>query len=168
MDFRTSGCFHVLLNATIFNMQQSEILKGAAIAAAINGVINGIINWFQVRDQDVILLVDDRISATSHTVLAGAVPLAASLAFILSSIAYASWKYSPKPPYWWSGFWLSLKHAIFAFGLMVLLGVLISRAVGEVYFSPWQSAVFAGLVAALTAGAVDVLTKLHIMRAPKS
>jgi hypothetical protein len=145
-------------------MQQSEMIKGAFVGAAINALINGVINWFQVKNQAAILLVDDRISSTEHTVLSGAVPLATSLAFILSSIAFATWKHTARPPYFWMGFWLSLKHAIFAFGVMVILGVLLSRIFGQVFFTPIQSACFAALIAAITAGLVDFLTKSQILR----
>lgn len=141
------------------------MVKGAAIGAFINAVINGVINWFQVKDQSTILLADDCISSGTHTVLSGAVPLATSLAFILSSIAYATWKHTARPPYFWSGFWLSFKHALFAFGAMVVIGVLMSRIVGEVYFTPLQSAFFAAGVAAITSGLVDYLTKSQILSA---
>ena len=91
---------------------KSELLKGAISSGVINGIVNGLIYWFQVKDKKEILLTDNLISSTEHTVFAGAVPLATSLSFILSSIAYFTLKAPGKPPYFPKVFLLALKNAI--------------------------------------------------------
>jgi hypothetical protein len=136
-------------------MTQKEINKGAITGGVINAVINGIINWFQVRNLDQVLVTDNLISSEQHTLFSGAVPLAVSLAFILSGIAYATTKVPEKPKYFPKYFVKSLWYAFATFGIVVTLGVLWQHFIGSVSISPVAAAVWAGIIAGIVAAVVN-------------
>jgi putative flippase GtrA len=127
-------------------------------------VINGVIAWFGVRHAESILLTDNQISSTEHTVFAGAVVTAISLAFILSSIAYFTWKIPGKPSYFPKVLLTCLRHTIFTFGLVVALAILIQRYAGSVPVSPFMAALITGIIAGVTAGMVTYLTQAELIR----
>jgi hypothetical protein len=143
-------------------MTQQDIAKGAAINVVINGLINGVINWFQLDKASKHFLTVDSITTTEHTVFSGAVTLAVSLAFILSSIAYFTVKDPSKPPYFPKVFLLALKHSLYAFGLVALAGMLLQRYAGSIEVSPFAAATIAGLIAGIVAGIVDYETKMQL------
>ena len=66
----------------------SNMIKGAVIGGFMNAIINGLKYWFSVRHETGVRLTHDLISSTENTVFSGAVPLATSLAFFLTSIAF--------------------------------------------------------------------------------
>jgi hypothetical protein len=136
-------------------MTQKEITKGAITGFVMNAVINGIINWFQVRNLDEVLVTDNLISSEEHTLFSGAVPLAVSLAFILSGIAYATTKIPGKPAYFPKYFMKSLWYAFATFGIIVTLGVLWQRFMGSITISPVVAAVWAGIIAGIVAAVVN-------------
>lgn len=143
-------------------MTHSEIKKGTLISAAANAVINGVINWFQLDKASKHFLTVDSITTTEHTVFSGAVTLAVSLAFILSSIAYFTVKDPSKPPYFPKVFLLALKHSVYAFGLVALSGMLLQRYAGSIEVGPIAAATIAGLIAGIVAGIVDYETKMQL------
>lgn len=144
-------------------MTKEHLIKGALMGGLINAVINGLIYWFQVKGQDQVMVTDNSISSTEHTVFAGGVILATSLAFILSSIAYFTTKIPGKQPYFPGAFLLSLKNALFAFGAVTVLGVLIQRTMGTMYVSPMTATLITALLAGVISIAVDYLTKQDII-----
>jgi len=141
----------------------NELQKGALASGVINAIINGIINWFTLDKSHALYLTGDSISSSAHTVFAGAVPLALSLAFILSSIAYLTIKQPGKPAYFPGVFLLALKHSVYAFGIVTILGLLIQRFGGSIEVSHLTGAVIAGLIAGLTGGVVDFETKRSVL-----
>jgi putative flippase GtrA len=143
-------------------MTLEHVVKGASINFAINAVINGVINWFQLDRSKNHFLTVDSITSSEHTVFSGAVVLAVSLAFILSSIAYFTVKDSSKPPYLPKVFLLALKHSVYAFGLVALAGMLLQRYAGSIEVSPIVAATIAGLIAGIVAGIVDYETKMQL------
>jgi len=146
----------------------AELKKGAFVSAFANGIINAVINWFTVRGNESLLLTDDLISSGQHTVFAGAVPLAVSLAFILTTITYFTTKSPGKPPYFPKVFLLALKHSFFAFGIVVAVAIVIQRFFGAITVSPVQSALLAGFIAALVGGVVTFLTSKEITSSAES
>lgn len=136
----------------------SNLRKDALIGGCINGIINGVINWFQVKGESSILLTNDAISSREHTVFSGAVPLAVSLAFILTSVAYFTSKKESKPPYFPKVFVLGLKHSAYAFGLVTIFALLLQRFVGSIAVSPVLAAGIAGLTAAIVGTIVNYET----------
>ncbi|WP_288370698.1 hypothetical protein [uncultured Algoriphagus sp.] len=135
----------------------TEIWKGALTGGVINAIINGLINWFQVKNLDSVLVTDNLISSEAHTLFSGAVPLAVSLAFILSGVAYATTKIPNKTPYFPRYFLKSLQYAFSAFGMVVTLGVLWQRWVGSIEISPVMAAVWAGIIAGIVAFVVNLM-----------
>lgn len=142
----------------------AELKKSALIAGGFNAVINGIINWFSVKDLDKVLVSDNLISSTEHTLLSGAVPLAVSLAFILSGVAYLTTKIPNKPSYFPKIFWLSMKHTFMAFGIAVTFGVMWQRWMGSIEISPIMATVCTGLIAGIVAAIVNYLTVKEILK----
>ncbi|MCU0358855.1 MAG: hypothetical protein MUE95_14905 [Cyclobacteriaceae bacterium] len=145
-------------------MLLTEIKKGAAINGVANAVINGIINWFLLdKTQPTVLLTDDHISSTAHTVFAGAVPLAVSLAFILTSIAFFQTKTQIKPPYFPTVFGKALKHSVYAFGLVTIFAILLHRFAGSIEVNLPVAAIIAGIIAGIVAAIVDYETKKTLL-----
>jgi len=144
-------------------MTKQDIIKGASVNLVINAIINGAINWFQLDKSKTHYLTADSINTTEHTVFSGAVVLAVSLAFILSSIAYFTVKDPNKPPYFPKVFLLALKHSVFAFGIVALTGLLIQRMAGSIEVSSTLAAVIAGLIGGIVAGIVDYETKMQLI-----
>ena len=149
-------------------MTLNEIKKGAAINGVVNAVINGIINWFILdKSHPTMLLTQDQISSSSHTVFSGAVPLAISLAFILTSIAFFQTKVENKPSYFPTFFVKALKHSVYAFGLVVIFAILLQRYAGEVEVSLPLAAIIAGIIAGIVAAIVDFETKKSLFENKK-
>lgn len=140
----------------------SHLLKASVINGAINAVINGAIQFFMLRGHGPVALTADAISTTEHTVLGSAVPLAVMLAMILTAVTHLTIK-GPKPPFFPGVFWLTLKHGIFAFGVVVLAAVLWQRAVGTVDVSVGSAVVILGIIAGLVAAVVHYMTTLAAM-----
>jgi hypothetical protein len=145
-------------------MTTKSLLNGAIFNGAINAIINGLITWFTSDKENAIKLTSDSISSVEHTVLAGSVPLAVSLAFILSTIAYFTFKVPNKPKYFPTIFILSIKHSIYAFGIVVVFAILLQRLAGTVLVSPLVGSVIAGAVAGLVASIVDYETKSTMLK----
>lgn len=135
----------------------AEILKGAVIGGAINAIINGAIQFALLRGNETIPLTVNEIINEQHTVLGAAVPLAVSLAMILTVVAYATIK-APKRPFIPAVLWLTFKHGIFAFGLVVAGAVMWQRLMGEISVSLAIAVVVLGVVAGMVAGVVNFMT----------
>jgi hypothetical protein len=142
---------------------KNELLKSSIIGGLINGIINGVTNWFEVKGKTSILLTQNVISSTEETVFSLAVPLAVSLAFMGTSIAYLTLKFKNKPPYFPTVFLTGLKHAFFVFGVVVAFAVLIQRFAGSISTTPLGSAIVVGVVAAIIAMVVNYLTVTAII-----
>lgn len=143
-------------------MGQAEILKGALLSGAINAMINGIIQYFAMRGSDSIPLSVDAISAGTHTVFASAVPLATSLAMILTAVAYGTVK-GPKKPFVPTTLWLIAKHGLFAFGAVVAGAVVWQRVFGTVEVSLPTAVVLLALVAGSVSTVVNYMTISEIV-----
>jgi hypothetical protein len=140
----------------------SHLLKASVINGAINAAINGAIQFFMLRGHGPVALTADAISTTEHTVLGSAVPLAVSLAMILTAVTHLTMK-GPKPPFFPGVFWLTLKHGFFAFGVVVTAAVVWQRALGTVEVSVGGAVVILGIIAGLVAAAVHYMTTLASM-----
>jgi O-antigen/teichoic acid export membrane protein len=142
---------------------KEHLMKGALMGGIINAIINGAINWFQVKGKTELYLTVDAITNTEHTVLGGAVILAASLAAILTIISYFTVKSPDKPPFFPKALLLTLKNTFFAFGVMVTISILIQRIAGSIAVTPLTGVVIVGLVAGVVAGVVDYMTKKELL-----
>jgi hypothetical protein len=126
---------------------------------AINAVINAAIKAWLLRVQGPVPLSADAISSTSHTALSGAVPLAVSLAMILTIIVWLTPK-GLKRPFLPDILLLIAKHGVLAFGILVTAAVLWQRAVGTVSVPVWVAVIVLGLIAGLVAAVVQYYTAL--------
>lgn len=136
---------------------QGKILRGAVLNGFVNAVINGAIQIYFLWGSATIPLSVNKIVNDSHTVLGSAVPLAVSLAMILTVVAYATLK-APKKPFWPSVLWLTFKHGMFAFGLCVTGAVMWQNASGTVTVSLTTAVTVLGIIAGLVAGVVNYMT----------
>ena len=144
---------------------QPEILKGAAINGVINAVINGAIQVVLLRGSGQMPLTVDSIGTETHTVLGSSVPLAVSLAMILTAVAHWTTK-GPKKPFVPTTLWLVIKHGLFAFGAVVAAAVVWQRSVGTVEVGLGMAVLILGLVAGVVAAVVNYMTISAIVERP--
>lgn len=138
-------------------MTDHKVLKGAIIGGLINAIINGAIQLYLLKDHAPVPLSVDGITNDAHTVFGAAVPLAVSLAMILTVIGYLTLK-EAKKPFWPDVLWLTVKHDLFAFGLIVFGAVVWQRVMGSVSVSLIMAAAILSVVAGLVAGMINYMT----------
>lgn len=146
-------------------LTRAEILKGAVISGVINAVINGAIQFFLLRGAGPLPLTVDSIGTETHTVLGSSVPLAVSLAMILTAVAHTTVKV-PKKPFVPTTLWLVIKHGLFAFGTVVALAVVWQRVMGSVEVGLGTAVLLLGVIAGLVAAIVNYMTISEIVRKP--
>lgn len=134
-----------------------KILKGSAVSGTINAVVNGTIQLFLLPGTAMIPVTVNGISNEQHTLLGAAVPLAVSLAMILTLVAYATLK-APKRSFVPTVLWLTIKHGIFAFCLVVSCALFWLRVMDEVSVTRTTAVLILGLIAGLVAGVVNYMT----------
>jgi len=139
------------------SLDDAEIRKGALISGAINAVINGAIQWYLLSGHGSLPLTVDGITNDEHTVFGAAVPLAVSLAMILTAVAYTTIK-GPKPSFYPAFLWMVVKHGFFALGVAVTFAVLWQRILGSIEVSLPVGVIILGLVAGVASAAVNYLT----------
>lgn len=136
---------------------RTGLASASLVNGAVNAVINGLIQLVLLRGKGPIALSADAIGSTEHTVLGTAVPLAVSLAMILTAISQFTQK-PPRHPFFPTVAWLIVKHGLLAFGAVVAGAILWQRLAGTVVVSPVVAAVILGLIAGLVAAFVNYLT----------
>jgi hypothetical protein len=142
----------------------AHLRKDAIIGGSINAVLNGVINWFSVKDKTALLLTQNLIDSTEYTVFSGAVPLALTLAFIQTSMAYFTTKVPGKPSYFPTYFFRALRHSIYAFGLVTIFAILLQRFAGSIAVSPIAAAAISGFVAGLVGTIVNFETRKSLFK----
>jgi hypothetical protein len=143
-------------------MTQSDIFKGALLSGVINAVINGAIQFFLLRGDTPMPLTVDSIGTETHTVLGASVPLAVSLAMILTAVAHWTTK-GPKKPFFPTTLWLVIKHGLFAFGAVVAGAVMWQRIMGTVEVGLGSAVLILGLVAGIVSAVVNYMTISEIV-----
>jgi hypothetical protein len=138
-------------------MGRDEIIKGAAISGVINAVINGGIQWMLLKGHSPIPLTVDGITNDEHTVFGAAVPLAVSLAMILTAVAYSTVK-KPRPPFYPTFLWMTVKHGFFALGMIVTFAVFWQRMMGSIDVSLTAAVIILGVVAGVVSAVVNFMT----------
>ena len=138
-------------------ISDSKILGGAVISGVTNGLINGAIQWYLLKGHASIPLSVDGITNDEQTVLGTAVPLAVSLAMILTVVAYLTLK-APKRRFLPGVLWLTIKHGVFAFGLIVAGAVTWQRLMGTVEVSLGAAVIILGVIAGIVGGLVNYMT----------
>ena len=144
-------------------MTDSHILKGALLSGVINAVINGAIQYFILRGSGPIPLSVDSIATETHTVLGSSVPLAVSLAMILTAVAHWTTK-GVKKPFFPTTLWLVIKHGLFTFGLVVAGAVMWQRIMGTIDVSLGSAVLILGLVAGIVSAIVNYMTISEIVK----
>ena len=139
------------------SLSAAAIRRGAVVAGLSNAAINGVIQFWLLRGQDHIALTVDGITNTQQTVFGTAVPLAVSLAMILTAITYFTLK-APKRAFFPGMLWLIVKHGIFAFGLVVSGAVVWQRLMGSVAVSLTTAVLLLAVIAGLVSTLVNAMT----------
>ena len=93
------------------------------------------------------------------------VPLAVSLAMILTAVAHWTLK-APKKPFIPTTLWLVIKHGLFAFGAVVAGAVVWQRMAGTVEVGLLTAVVFLGVLAGIVAALVNYMTISEIVQEP--
>ena len=146
------------MSTTIMNNESDKkIMIGALVSGVINAIINGGIQWYLLSGHDTLALTVDGITNDEHTVFGAAVPLAVSLAMILTAVAYTSIP-KPRPPFLPGYLWLVFKHGIFALGLIITFAVIWQRVLGTVFVSLPMAVIILGLVAGVVSAIVNYMT----------
>jgi hypothetical protein len=138
-------------------MLDKDLAKGAAVSGVINAVINGAIQWWLLAGHSPLPLTVDGITNDEHTVFGAAVPLAVSLAMILTAVAYTSAP-KPRPPFYPTFLWLVVKHGFFALGVIVTFAVLWQRILGSILVSLPVAVILLGLIAGVVSAIVNYMT----------
>ena len=99
----------------------------------------------------------DSIGTETQTVLGSSVPLAVSLAMILTAVVHWTTK-GPKKPFSPTTLWLVIKHGLFAFGAVVAAAVIWQRTVGTIEVGLGTAVLVLGIVAGLVAAIVNYMT----------
>ncbi len=136
---------------------EPQVLKGALVSGAINAVINGAIQWYLLAGHSPLPLTVDGITNDEHTVFGAAVPLAVSLAMILTAVGFTTVK-PPKPAFYPTFLWMTVKHGFFALGVVITFAVLWQRIFGSIAVSLPVAVVILALVAGAAAAIVNYLT----------
>ncbi|MEN9570235.1 MAG: hypothetical protein RL172_1466 [Bacteroidota bacterium] len=145
------------------NNTDAGLKKQAIIGGSTNAFTSGLLNWFSVKDKESLLLTDDLISSTKQTIFSGAVPSAVILAFLITSLTYFKFKKTGKPAYFPKVFFMALRHAVFAFGAVTIVAILIQRYFGSLTLLPWQSVLVVAIISGIIGGTVDYLTKRELV-----
>lgn len=148
-------------------MTNKSIIIGSITVGVINCTINTLQYWFAMGEKyPTIFLTQNSISSDVPTVFSKAVPLAVSLSFIVTFVAFFTTKMKNKPPYFPGYFLKALKHCVFAFGLVTIFAVLFQKYVGAIEVSHMLASIITGLVSGFAATVVDFETKkdLHLVQ----
>jgi hypothetical protein len=135
----------------------SDVAKGAVLSGVINAIINGAIQWYLLSGHAPLPLTVDSITNDEHTVFGAAVPLAVSLAMILTAVAYTTVK-PPKPRFYPTFLWLTIKHGFFALGVIVTFAVLWQRVFDSILVPLAAAVIILGLVAGVVSAVVNYMT----------
>lgn len=142
------------------SLDRSGIVKASLIQAGVNTVINGIINYFMIRGTDVHAITADSITSDGgDTVVGHSVFTAVILAIIFTLLGFNGQKKHLPGISWFEVGGLALRNAVYAFGVIVILGVLWQRIFPDLTVETVGAAAIAGLIA----GAVSGMTNYHTL-----
>lgn len=131
---------------------RGDLVKASLIQAGVNTVINGVINYFMIRGNDVHRITGDSITSGNDTVVGHAVFTAVILAVIFTLLGFHSHRKQLPGVTWREVGDLAVMHAIQAFGLMVILGVLWQKLFPNLGIGTPGAAVIAGGIAGVVVG----------------
>lgn len=145
-------------------LNRNEIAKASLIQAGINTLINGTINYFMIRGKEVHAITADSItSGGSDTVVGHSVFTAVILAIIFTVLGFNAHRKQLPDVSWREVAWLAFKNAIYAFGLMVVLGVLWQKMFPDVTVNTMGAATIAGLIAGAVSGITNYSTLSRLL-----
>lgn len=140
-------------------MNQSTLLQGAIKQGAISFLISGTLAYLSGRNGGLQRITDDCISAGgSATIVGQAVTSGVIMAIILTLILHKGQKSVLGDRLWPTLIRQILKNAIYAFGLLVIVGVVWQRIFGSIQLGPLPAALLTGLIAGTVSGITNYST----------
>lgn len=143
--------------------KQNEIVKASLIQAGVNTVINGVINYFMIRGKEVHVITTDSITTGNDTVIGHAIFAAVILAVIFTLLGFKSQRKHLPNVSWGEVGRLAMQNAIYAFGLMVILGVLWQKVFPNFTVGTISAALIAGLIAGAVSGITNYSTLTRLL-----
>lgn len=143
-------------------LQHKDIVTTSLIQAGVNTVINATINYFMIRGQDTHLITTDSITSGSSTVIGHSIFTAVLLAVVFTLLGFNSHRKQWPNVAWIQVGRLAVHHAIYAFGLMIILGVLWQNMFPDVRIGTLGAATIAGGVAGVVSGITNFSTLSHL------
>lgn len=139
------------------------MIKASLIQAANNTVINAIINYFLFRDKDLHYITSDSITAGSDSVIGRSVFLAVSLGVIFTLLGFQSLRPVLPQVTWRQVTPMAIQNGIYAFGLIVIFGVLWQRTFPDLTVSTVGAALIAGVIAGFASGITNYATVTRLL-----
>ncbi len=142
---------------------RNDIIKSSLIQAATNTVINAVINYFMVRGKEVHPITADSITGGSDTVIGQSVFLAVSLAVIFTLLGFKSLRPVLPGVTWGQVIPMAVKNGVYAFGLVVIAGVLWQRMFPDLTVGTLGAALIAGGIAGFASGVTNYSTVTRLI-----
>jgi uncharacterized membrane protein len=150
-------------------LNQPELIKASCTQATINTVINGVINYFMIRGNALHTITADSItSGGSDTVIGHSVFTAMILAVIFTLMGFKSHRSHLRGVTWGDARSLAAKNAVFAFGIIIIGGVLWQKVCPGVTVGTLTAAAIAGAIAGLVSGITNYSTLSRLRERSKS
>ena len=144
-------------------LQRPAIVTASVIQAGVNTVINGVINYFMIRGKDTHLITTDSITAGSDTVIGHSIFTAVLLAVIFTLLGFNAQRKQLPNVTWGQVGRLAVHHAVYAFGLMVIAGVLWQKGFPNVSIGTVGAACIAGGIAGAVSGITNYSTLTRLV-----
>lgn len=151
------------------------MIRQALTAASANALINGFKAWYSFGKESGLSLTIDSISAGSGTVLGAAVAGAFGLGLAATAVTFLTFRSAARKKgvrlvdglrFWPKYAWLMLKHAIFLFGVLVVLSILFHRLFGEITVSGAAASVITAALAFLVSCSTALATMSEMVVKP--
>lgn len=139
------------------SLDKGQLAKGATITGVVNAIINGAIQYFLLKGHAPIPITVDSITNNVHTVLGAAVPLAISLAIILTVVSFYKIK-DRQVAFFPFVLGMVLKHGFFTFGVVTALAVVWQRLFGTIDIALFPAIIMIGVIAGLISSIIEYST----------
>lgn len=146
------------------NLQpRPDIVTPSLVQAVVNAIINGVISYFMLRGEVAHAITADSITQGSDTVIGHSVFTAMILAVVFTIMGFRSHRGRYPDVTRGAIAWMAAKNAIYAFGLVVIAGVLWQRAFPDVLVGTVTAASIAGLIAGAVSGITNYSTLSRLL-----
>lgn len=142
---------------------REQLVRASFLQAATNAVINGTIGYATLEKGKNHLITADSITAGSNTVVGHAMPTAIILAVVFTLMSYKSHRQFLPGRTWSEVAKLATKNAIYAFGLMIIAGVMWQKFFPNLSVTDVGAAAITGLIAGTISGITTYTTVSELL-----